>query len=139
MKPVIVSRPRLTSSNDADQHHCTRTRKQRGRILALLLILVPLLWTIESGVPINLRLASDVGRGPNAMVPPCGSTVTVQPSEIDDILYNPGMGFADFHLGFGNPPLPPASILVRRSPTSAGLGLILSLPKGNTTSFSSIA
>src|SRR5947209_1642962 len=72
------------------------------------LILGCLLWTIESGAPISLGLASDVGGGPNVMVPPRGSTVTVQPTEIDDILYNPGMGFADFHLGFGKPPLPPS-------------------------------
>jgi hypothetical protein len=31
-------------------------------------------------------------------------TVTVHPREIDDLLYNPGMGFADFHFGFGQPP-----------------------------------
>ena len=30
------------------------------------------------------------------------STVTVQPIEIEDVLYNPGMGFADFHFGSGN-------------------------------------
>jgi hypothetical protein len=29
---------------------------------------------------------------------------TVNPREIDDVLYNPGIGFADFHFGFGNPP-----------------------------------
>lgn len=34
------------------------------------------------------------------------STVTVRPTEIDDVLYNPGMGFADFHFGSGNPPSP---------------------------------
>ena len=33
-------------------------------------------------------------------------TVTVRPIEISDILYNPGMGFADFHFGWGNPPPP---------------------------------
>jgi hypothetical protein len=33
-----------------------------------------------------------------------GSMVTVHPREIDDILYNPGMGFTDFHFGFGHPP-----------------------------------
>lgn len=33
-------------------------------------------------------------------------TVTVRPVEIDKVLYNPGMGFADFHFGSGNP-LPP--------------------------------
>ncbi|MDF0642734.1 MAG: DUF4832 domain-containing protein [Nitrospira sp.] len=32
------------------------------------------------------------------------SLVTVHPTEIDDILYNPGMGFADFHFGFDHPP-----------------------------------
>ncbi len=35
-----------------------------------------------------------------------GKLVTVQPREIDDVLYNPGMGFADFHFGFGHPPKP---------------------------------
>jgi len=30
-------------------------------------------------------------------------TVTVHPAEIDDILYNPGMGFADSHFGIGSP------------------------------------
>jgi hypothetical protein len=29
-------------------------------------------------------------------------TVIVYPQEIDEILYNPGMGFADFHFGFGH-------------------------------------
>lgn len=33
-----------------------------------------------------------------------GSMITVHPNEIDDILDNPGMGFADFHFGFGHPP-----------------------------------
>lgn len=31
-------------------------------------------------------------------------TVTVRPIETSDILYNPGMGFADFHFGWGHPP-----------------------------------
>jgi hypothetical protein len=31
-------------------------------------------------------------------------TVTVYPREIKDVLYNPGMGLADFHFGFGHPP-----------------------------------
>ncbi|MBX3235777.1 MAG: DUF4832 domain-containing protein [Nitrospiraceae bacterium] len=29
---------------------------------------------------------------------------TVRPREVSDLLYNPGMGFADFHFGFGHPP-----------------------------------
>jgi hypothetical protein len=32
------------------------------------------------------------------------TVVTVRPIETSDILYNPGMGFADFHFGWGNPP-----------------------------------
>ena len=30
--------------------------------------------------------------------------VTVHPREIKDMLYNPGMGLADFHFGFEHPP-----------------------------------
>ncbi|MBU6435842.1 MAG: beta-galactosidase, partial [Nitrospirae bacterium] len=30
--------------------------------------------------------------------------VTVYPREIKDVLYNPGIGLADFHFGFGHPP-----------------------------------
>jgi hypothetical protein len=57
------------------------------------------------------------------MVPPRGSTVTVQPTEIDDILYNPGMGFADFHLGFGEPTITP-------QPASSSDGRLLPLVLG---------
>jgi hypothetical protein len=34
------------------------------------------------------------------------SLTFVHPKEINDILYNPGIGFADFHFGFDNPPPP---------------------------------
>jgi hypothetical protein len=34
------------------------------------------------------------------------ATVTVRPVETDDVLSNPGMGFADFHFGWGHPPPP---------------------------------
>jgi hypothetical protein len=34
------------------------------------------------------------------------SIKTVRPKPIDDILYNPGIGFADFHFGFEHPPPP---------------------------------
>jgi len=33
-------------------------------------------------------------------------TVRVLPIETSDVLYNPGMGFADFHFGWGHPPPP---------------------------------
>jgi hypothetical protein len=59
-------------------------------------------------------------------------TVTVRPVETSDNLYNPGMGFADFHFGWGNPPLR-ASILPRPSPTSAGRGTNSSPPRGSIT------
>jgi hypothetical protein len=42
---------------------------------------------------------------------PSRSDVTVHPRENDDILYNPGMGFADSHFGFGHPP--PTSVYPR--------------------------
>jgi hypothetical protein len=35
------------------------------------------------------------------------SLVTAHPKELDEILYNPGMGFADFHFGFDHPPAVP--------------------------------
>jgi len=37
-------------------------------------------------------------------VPP--QMVTIRPVELHDILYNPGMGFADFHFGWGHRPPP---------------------------------
>lgn len=33
-------------------------------------------------------------------------SVSVHPKEIHDVLYNPGIGFTDFHFGFDNPPPP---------------------------------
>lgn len=45
-----------------------------------------------------------IGRSDTAGAHGTGEAVTVQPREIDEVLYNPGMGFADFHFGFGHPP-----------------------------------
>lgn len=64
---------------------------------------------------------------------PDSPTVTVRPAEIAGILYNPGMGVADFHFGWGNPP-PPGEYPPRPSPTSAGRGTNSSRPRGSTTS-----
>jgi len=47
--------------------------------------------------------------GPGTQSPPPipdASGVTVTPVEIDDILFNPGMGFADFSFAWGASPLP---------------------------------
>ncbi len=41
---------------------------------------------------------------PDSDAPTATGTVTVHPKESDQILYNPGMGLADFHFGFGHPP-----------------------------------
>jgi hypothetical protein len=41
------------------------------------------------------------GSAPVAPDRAASETVTVRPAEIDDILYNPGMGIADFHFGEG--------------------------------------
>ena len=83
--------------------------KRKGWTLAVPMILGLLLWAIESGesgVPIDSSFGSIAGTAPGADVPLLGPVVTVQPKEIHDVLYNPGMGFADFHFGFGNPPPP---------------------------------
>jgi len=83
--------------------------KRKWWTLAVLMILGLLLWTIESGesgVLIDSGFGSIAGTAPGAKVPLLGPVVTVQPKEIHEILYNPGMGFADFHFGFGNPPPP---------------------------------
>jgi len=55
--------------------------------------------------------ACSLGRGaisgvPEKHDPVSPASVTVRPLEIDEVLYNPGMGFADFHFGSGNPPPP---------------------------------
>ncbi|HJT21531.1 MAG TPA: DUF4832 domain-containing protein [Nitrospira sp.] len=50
----------------------------------------------------NVAAAQDLITG----TPPSTSLLTVTPVEIDDLLNNPGMGFADFHFGFDDPPSP---------------------------------
>ena len=65
-------------------------------------------WTTTLLIMMGLSVAacaSPSGAGPDRMVPTStGTLVMVQPREIDDVLDNPGMGFADFHFGFGHPP-----------------------------------
>jgi len=112
--------------------------KQKWWILAVLVIMGLVLWTVKSGVTINSVFGIDPTTAPDTMIPPSGPTVTVLPTEIDDILYNPGMGSPTFISALGAH-CRLASIPARPSPTSAGPGLISSLPKGNTTSVSSIA
>src|SRR5262250_3439949 len=71
-------------------------------MLARLLIAAFVVSAIQGCIPTdsNFRMGSSAATELSAR-----RTVTVRPTEIDDILYNPGMGFADFHFGIG-PPLP---------------------------------
>ena len=73
-------------------------------MLARLLIAAYVVSAIQGCIPTdsNFRMGSSAATELSAR-----RTVTVRPTEIDDILYNPGMGFADFHFGIG-PPLPPS-------------------------------
>ena len=50
------------------------------------------------------RLASSLDAGAHDDSAQAEPTVTVHPKEIKDVLYNPGMGLADFHFGFEHPP-----------------------------------
>jgi len=50
--------------------------------------------------------ASEMNNDSSAVETSAQPFTSVHPKEIDDILYNPGMGFVDFHFGFGNPPPP---------------------------------
>jgi hypothetical protein len=74
----------------------------------LLLILPAMLGLCLNAEPMFGRTDGREGRasgGPQDR-PTAAHDVTVFPKEIHDILYNPGMGFADFHFGFGHPPPP---------------------------------
>jgi hypothetical protein len=70
---------------------------------SILAPLVLLLLTLASCVPISSSSKNGGRAVQDAAVLPSGRTVTVRPTEIDEILYNPGMGFADFHFGIGSP------------------------------------
>ena len=80
-----------------------RMIKSNRSILAQLLIGGLLLWPIQSCIPTSSGVKNDTGTVPDAVALSSGRTVTVRPTEIEDILYNPGMGFADFHFGIGSP------------------------------------
>jgi hypothetical protein len=58
---------------------------------------------IDTDADIDADVDSDTDGDADADVP----TVTARPAEIDDLLYNPGIGVADFHFAGGGDP-PPA-------------------------------
>src|SRR5262249_18001401 len=64
-----------------------------------------LLWTVQSCGPPMTGVGQSSSAHRSAADVTSRRMVTARPAEIDDILYNPGMGFADFHFGIG-PPLP---------------------------------
>ncbi|MCC6964843.1 MAG: DUF4832 domain-containing protein [Nitrospira sp.] len=65
-------------------------------------------WKQALLIMMGLSLAACVsplsGEPDRTVATSAGKVVTVHPREIDDVLNNPGMGFADFHFGFGHPP-----------------------------------
>jgi hypothetical protein len=80
--------------------------KRQGRFLIYLMIGGLLLSAIGSCLFITNIFPGDARKLADSLVPFSGRMITVQPAEIDDILYNPGIGFADFHFGWGHPPGP---------------------------------
>jgi len=70
-----------------------------------LLIATLLGWAILlSCTATNSNFGEGASLAPDAVLLSSGATVTtVRPTGIDDILYNPGMGFADFHFEIGSP------------------------------------
>jgi hypothetical protein len=63
-------------------------------MLVVLLVVLHGVWSCANSL--NVMTDDDSLRGE--------PTVTTHPKEITDVLYNPGMGLADFHFGFGHPP-----------------------------------
>jgi len=66
------------------------------------LLLWAILWITPSYIQTNSGFREGTRRVSDAVRLSSGPTVTVRPVEIDDILYNPGMGLADFHFGIGS-------------------------------------
>lgn len=72
--------------------------------LAKTLISAVIMATAVSCASARSSMPTDGYHAEAASEPLAQRNVTVQPQEIDEILYNPGMGFADFHFGqFGRP------------------------------------
>jgi len=67
------------------------------------LISAVIMATAVSCASARFSLLTEGSHAPAGSEPIVQRTVTVHPQEIDEILYNPGMGFADFHFGFGHP------------------------------------
>jgi Domain of unknown function (DUF4832) len=80
----------------ADLHSSSSTAKT--------LITAVMMATALSCGSVPSNLPTEGSRAQADSEPIAQRTVTIHPQEIDEILYNPGMGFADFHFGqFGRP------------------------------------
>jgi hypothetical protein len=55
-----------------------------------------LLWIVLACIPTSSGFKNGAGTVPDATALSSRRTVTVRPTEIDDILYNPGMGSPTF-------------------------------------------
>lgn len=77
-------------------------RSTLARLLIGGLLLWSMLWIMRSYVQTNSGSREGTHRVSDAVRLSSGPTVTVRPVAIDDILYNPGMGLADFHLAKGS-------------------------------------
>lgn len=82
----------------------TRQEWRGVMLLTGLLCLTGCAGTIPGSTAPGGEASGDGHRSSISPAHPSERTVTVHPREIDDLLYNPGMGFTDFHFGFGHPP-----------------------------------
>jgi hypothetical protein len=98
-----ISGPFLPHEVNELYREVERTMKGNWSVLVRLLTGGLLLWTILPGIPTNSGFKNGTNTVPDAVALSAGRTMTVGPTEIDDILYNPGMGLADFHFGIGSP------------------------------------
>lgn len=80
----------------------------RNRLVPAAVIILLTTLTTSSGCNAgNARVAHQFSRPSGTTESSVQPTITAHPKEIEDILYNPGMGFADFHFGFDHPPTVP--------------------------------
>jgi hypothetical protein len=77
------------------------TLKSSVRCYALALVFLLAVSILLASCGISRGAVLSVAENPVDSTP---TTVTARPVEIDEVLYNPGMGFADFHFGWDHPP-----------------------------------
>ena len=68
------------------------------------LVLGVIMATVVSCISAGSSMPTEDHHAETGRKPIAQRTVTVHPQEINEVLYNPGMGLADFHFGFEHPP-----------------------------------